>query len=244
MRRASHVPVGRVAADASLEKLRQLLTSNAPLEITSTGEIVEVGSTTAGKEKNDAIEWEKPKYIPSSKLAVTQWYENNKELYLTEIEAMRREFNDPNLMPRFLKDGRMYWVVRIKPNLGKDKQGKEYKTMEYTVLLVYDPDHPQARYGTSVKAYLARPTIQELDKLVARIPGIDPDKRYVPHTISDGAGGRYLCSAHYNNLSSSIKEGVASAVSSYRYAYRFLTVFELGIRYPRAWVDFHAHGVF
>lgn len=64
-------------------------------------------------------------------------------LYNAEVAAMRKEFNDPNMQPHFMSDGRMYWLVKTRPNLGRG-----FNTMTYTMKLVYDPDHPKVRYSS------------------------------------------------------------------------------------------------
>ena len=153
---------------------------------------------------------------------------------------MRKEFNNPNLQPKFMNDGRMYWVVNTKPNLGRDENGREYNTMKYKLLLVYDADHPKVRYGSSVKVYPVSPSIDELQSYVNRLPGVTP--KNVPHTLVDSTGARYLCTADTSNVSDDITRGITSAVTSYRFAVRWLTIFELGIRDPKTWAKFQRHG--
>lgn len=172
--------------------------------------------------------------------SASQWYETNKDLYNAEVAAMRKEFNNPNLQPKFMNDGRMYWVVNTKPNLGRDENGREYNTMKYKLLLVYDADHPKVRYGSSVKVYPVSPSIDELQSYVNRLPGVTP--KNVPHTLVDSTGARYLCTADTSNVSDDITRGITSAVTSYRFAVRWLTIFELGIRDPKTWAKFQRHG--
>ena len=148
---------------------------------------------------------------------------------------MRREFNDPTLEPKFMKDGRMYWVVNTTPNLGPG-----FKTMRYKLLLVYDSDHPRKRYGSSVRVYLISPSIEELQAIVNHLPDVSP--KYIPHTLLDSSGTRYLCTADTSNVCADLSKGVTSAVTSYRFAYRWLMIFELGIRDPETWAKFQGHG--
>ena len=54
-----------------------------------------------------------PKTIVSA--PVQQWYKTNKALYNAEVAAMRKEFNDPNMQPHFMSDGRMYWLGEDPP---------------------------------------------------------------------------------------------------------------------------------
>ena len=152
---------------------------------------------------------------------------------------MRKEFNDPNMQPHFMSDGRMYWLVKTRPNLGRG-----FNTMTYTMKLVYDPDHPKVRYSSSVKPYLVSPTLGELQKIVNMLPHIPLDadgKKLIPHTLTDNRGERYICSSDVADVHAE-DTYTTSAVTSFRFAYRWLMVFELAIRKPEAWKDFQAHG--
>ncbi|WP_417074511.1 hypothetical protein [Hominenteromicrobium sp.] len=188
-------------------------------------------------EKTDGKKSIIPKTIVSA--PVQQWYKTNKALYNAEIAAMRKEFNDPNMQPHFMSDGRMYWLVKTRPNLGRG-----FNTMTYTMKLVYDPDHPKVRYSSSVKPYLVSPTLGELQKIVNMLPHIPLDadgKKLIPHTLTDNRGERYICSSDVADVHAE-DTCTTSAVTSFRFAYRWLMVFELAIRKPEAWKDFQAHG--
>lgn len=236
----SVIPKAVVSADSELDKLRDLLTSGRDLEIDSGGRIVAVGSSNNHAVTENTNNQVKAKTIPKAVVSASQWYETNKDLYNAEVAAMRKEFNNPNLQPKFMNDGRMYWVVNTKPNLGRDENGREYNTMKYKLLLVYDADHPKVRYGSSVKVYPVSPSIDELQSYVNRLPGVTP--KNVPHTLVDSTGARYLCTADTSNVSDDITRGITSAVTSYRFAVRWLTIFELGIRDPKTWAKFQRHG--
>ena len=237
----SVIPKAIVSENSELDELRNLLTSGRELEIDSGGRIIAAGSTPNNDASESASSAEgKAKTIPKAIVSAPQWYETNKDLYNAEVAAMRREFNSPNLKPKFLSDGRMYWVVNTKPNLGCDESGNPYKTMTYKLLLVYDADHPKVRYGSSVKVYPIKPTIDDLQRIVNRLPGVTP--KNIPHTLIDSDGIRYLCTADTRNVSADISRGITSAVTSYRFAYRWLSIFELGIRNPEAWARFQRHG--
>ena len=232
----SVIPKAVVSADSELDKLRDLLSSGRELEIDSGGRIVAVGSTSnkSALESSNSTQV-KAKTIPKAVVSAPQWYETNRDLYNAEVAAMRKEFNNPTLEPKFMSDGRMYWVVNTTPNLGPG-----FKTMHYKLLLVYDPDHPKVRYGSSVKVYPVTPSIDDLQTIVNRLPGVSP--KNIPHTLIDGSGGRYLCTADTTNVSDDLSRGVTSAVTSYRFAYRWLMIFELGIRDPKTWAKFQRHG--
>ena len=231
----SIIPPSVLSADGELDKLRDLLTSGRDLEIDSGGRIVDAGNSCNHTAAENSSNQAKAKAIPEAVLSAAQWYETNKDLYNAEIAAMRKEFNNPNLQPKFMDDGRMYWVVTAKPNLGR-----EYTTMKYKLLLVYDADHPKVRYGSSVKVYPVNPSINELQSYVNRLPSVTP--KNIPHTLVDSTGARYLCTADTTNVSDDITRGITSAVTSYRFAFRWLTIFELGIRDPATWAKFQRHG--
>ena len=236
----SVIPNAVVSTESELDKLRDLLMSGCTLEIDPGGRIVAAEMDDNNTVVEDSNTTTKAKTIPKAIVSASQWYETNKDLYNAEVAAMRKEFNNPYLQPKFMNDGRMYWVVNTKPNLGKDENGKEYKTLKYKLLLVYDADHPKVRYGSSVKVYLVSPSIYELQSYVNRLPGVMP--KNIPHTLVDSAGVRYLCTADTLNVSDDIMRGITSAVTSYRFAFRWLTIFELGIRDPATWAKFQRHG--
>lgn len=193
---------------------------------------------TETPEKTDGKKSIIPKTIVSAPVQ-QQWYKTNKALYNAEVAAMRKEFNDPNMQPHFMSDGRMYWLVKTRPNLGRG-----FNTMTYTMKLVYDPDHPKVRYSSSVKPYLVSPTLGELQKIVNMLPHIPLDadgKKLIPHTLTDNRGERYICSSDVADVHAE-ETCTTSAVTSFRFAYRWLMVFELAIRKPEAWKDFQAHG--
>jgi len=178
-----------------------------------------------------------PKVIPKTNVAAPQWYQTNPALYQAEIAAMRKELNNPTLQPRFMADGRMYWLVKCRPNIGP-----EFRTQEYTLALIYDADHPSCRYGSSIKVYIVDPTMRQLQEWVNKIPGLSP--RTIPRTLKDKDGFLYLCSVNSSDTSSNLSTGATSAVTSFRYAYRYLNILEGGVRDPEGlWKDFHQHGV-
>lgn len=95
-----------------------------------------------------------------------------------------------------------------------------------------------------MKPYLVSPTLGELQKIVNMLPHIPLDadgKKLVPHTLTDNRGERYICSSDVADVHAE-DTCTTSAVTSFRFAYRWLMVFELAIRKPEAWKDFQAHG--
>lgn len=234
------------AAKSELDRVYDLLTSGEDLQMNPDGTL---SPASAPKKRAKPAPGSEPKapvktkkeIIPHTVVSapVQQWYKTNKALYDAEVAAMRKEFNDPNMQPHFMSDGRMYWLVKTRPNLGRG-----FNTMTYTMKLVYDPDHPKVRYSSSVKPYLVSPTLGELQKIVNMLPHIPLDadgKKLIPHTLTDNRGERYICSSDVADVHAE-DTCTTSAVTSFRFAYRWLMVFELAIRKPEAWKDFQAHG--
>lgn len=227
-----HTVVSAPEKDTVGDLIEQLHKEPEPLPEEQHEEKAETPEKTGGKKSII------PKTIVSAPVQ-QQWYKTNKALYNAEIAAMRKEFNDPNMQPHFMSDGRMYWLVKTRPNLGRG-----FNTMTYTMKLVYDPDHPKVRYSSSVKPYLVSPTLGELQKIVNMLPHIPLDadgKKLIPHTLTDNRGERYICSSDVADVHAE-DTCTTSAVTSFRFAYRWLMVFELAIRKPEAWKDFQAHG--
>lgn len=227
-----HTVVSTPEKDTVGDLIEQLHKEPEPLPEEQPEEKAETPEKTDGKKSII------PKTIVSAPVQ-QQWYKTNKALYNAEVAAMRKEFNDPNMQPHFMSDGRMYWLVKTRPNLGRG-----FNTMTYTMKLVYDPDHPKVRYSSSVKPYLVSPTLGELQKIVNMLPHIPLDadgKKLIPHTLTDNRGERYICSSDVADVHAE-DTCTTSAVTSFRFAYRWLMVFELAIRKPEAWKDFQAHG--
>lgn len=227
-----HTVVSAPEKDTVGDLIEQLHKEPEPLPEEQLEEKAETPEKTDGKKSII------PKTIVSAPVQ-QQWYKTNKALYNAEVAAMRKEFNDPNMQPHFMSDGRMYWLVKTRPNLGRG-----FNTMTYTMKLVYDPDHPKVRYSSSVKPYLVSPTLGELQKIVNMLPHIPLDadgKKLIPHTLTDNRGERYICSSDVADVHAE-DTCTTSAVTSFRFAYRWLMVFELAIRKPEAWKDFQAHG--
>lgn len=227
-----HTVVSAPEKDTVGDLIEQLHKEPEPLPEEQPEEKAETPEKTDGKKSII------PKTIVSAPVQ-QQWYKTNKALYNAEVAAMRKEFNDPNMQPHFMSDGRMYWLVKTRPNLGRG-----FNTMTYTMKLVYDPDHPKVRYSSSVKPYLVSPTLGELQKIVNMLPHIPLDadgKKLIPHTLTDNRGERYICSSDVADVHAE-NTCTTSAVTSFRFAYRWLMVFELAIRKPEAWKDFQAHG--
>ncbi len=236
----------------SMDSYNQVKTSVVPKGIVSTrsvselidemrGETAQEGLSDNGFEDEynlDGEEPEKPKIVPKAVVSSKQWYESNPDLFMAEKAAMY-DYQGNRAKFGVMRDGRAYWRVRCQPAIaGKDKRS----CRAYDIVLVYDNDHPQARYGSSVKAYLIRPTITDLQEIVNKTPGVSP--KNIPHVLRDPNGELYLCSADTSNVSTSLDSsgGITSAATSLRFALRWINIFELGLLDPVTWGKFQGHG--
>lgn len=222
------VPPVSVAAD-DLDRLSAMLSGSEPLVLHNDGTL----GTEADEPVDDWAPAEK-KTIPKTTTAATgQWYERDPQLMQAEIAAMRREFGNPAMRPHFMEDGTMYWLINDTPNLGPG-----YHCPTYTLALVYDKDHPRAMYGTSVHVVPMSPGFREMQ---ARVNRSAATPKTIPHTVTYD-GNRCLCTTETAKVSTDKRKGVTSAVTSFRYAHRWLTIFELGLRHPATWRKFHGEG--
>lgn len=179
-----------------------------------------------------------PKLVPKAVVSADQWYEKNPDLLTAEKAAMY-DFQGKRAKFCILKDGRACWLVHCQPSIaGRDKR----YCRAYDIALIYDNDHPQARYGSSVKAYLLNPTVDQLQDIVNRTSGVSP--KNIPHLLRDGNGELYLCSVDPRDVSTSLDSagGITSAATSLRFALRWINIFELGLIDPVTWGKFQRHG--
>ena len=164
--------------------------------------------------------------------AATQWYQTNPALQKAEIKAMADIHPDAKM--GYLPNGRMYWTVRIHPVVcGKRK--------DWTLLAVYDPDHPQKRWGGSVKFYPVKPNYNEMMQLVNQ-SHVTP--KTIPHLLRDEDNQIYMCTQDRNNIRDGQHKGelVTTAAACLRFAMRWITVFELGLIDQKTWSLFQEHG--
>ena len=164
--------------------------------------------------------------------APEQWYMKNPALQRAEIAAMADI--KPDAQCGFRADGKMYWVINLNPVVCG-------KRCHWTLLAVYDDDHPQKRWGGSVKFYPVKPNVQEMQAMVAR-SRVTP--KTIPHLLKDEQGQLYMCTQDRNRIEAGVNKGdrVDTAASCLRYAMRWITVFELGLIDQRTWTLFQDHG--
>lgn len=148
--------------------------------------------------------------VPEGKLASFYWYDNNRELYHSEIEAMRLFF--PSFRLDKEADGRLSWLGQVSPGL--------IGSNTYTLHAVYDHDHPSNNtYGGSVKVYCVDPDLEELARQL--VPG-----KSIPHTLRDSRNAMYICTAQKSDFHASRNKSTTAA-SALSWAVKWLSVFEL-----------------
>ena len=172
-------------------------------------------------------------FKPVDKAVVaTEWYQTNPQLQKLEIKAMADIRPDAKM--GYLPNGKMYWTIRIHPVVcGKRK--------DWTLLAVYDSDHPQQRWGGSVKFYPVKPNYDEMMKMVNR-SNVTP--KTIPHLLRDEDNQIYMCTQDRNNIEAGHNKGekVTTAAACLRFAMRWITVFELGLIDQKTWSLFQKHG--
>ena len=172
-------------------------------------------------------------FKPVDKAVVaSEWYRTNPQLQKLEIKAMADIHPDAKM--GYLPNGKMYWQVRIHPVVCGQRK-------DWTLLAVYDSDHPQQRWGGSVKFYPVKPNYNEMMQLVNR-SSVTP--KTIPHLLRDEDNQIYMCTQDRNNIFASHEKGgkVTTAAACLRFAMRWITVFELGLIDQKTWSLFHEHG--
>ena len=149
--------------------------------------------------------------IQHGKLAA-QWYETNPNLLEAEKAAMRKFFPKFTLGtyydPNSYYHGCLYWRGKLKPNMMDD--------IEWDVMALYMPNHPQAMMGSSVHVYLIEPTLRQVRDAL----GFHPH-----HLLTDQDGSQYLCTTRAEDVS--VGNYVTTAVQSLAWADKWLMALEL-----------------
>ncbi|QUO35810.1 hypothetical protein KFE16_04540 [Clostridiaceae bacterium Marseille-Q4149] len=184
--------------------------------------------------------------VPSGMLGTQQWYsqpEMQQQLQL-EMEVMKPHVGEIKwgVNVGTLPDGRMYWKIRqpIKAERANGR-GTLYNSV-YDIMLVYEPDHPKGKWGTSVHAYLKAPN--DLTWLQSRVNRSPRTPKNIPHVLTDNEGNKYLCTAHYNDFGTSYNDprGVPTAKTALLCAIKWLHNFECGLLSQEHWNLFQQHG--
>ena len=149
-----------------------------------------------------------------------QWYEQDKELYNLEIEAMSRAY--PEACMGFLQDKTMYWNVPIHTQHGK-----------WTVLIVYDCDYMQLPrtdfYG--IKVYPFEPSYEKMKSIVNNSK-VYPNR--IPHTYLD-QNGKVCLDVITARMVNNRNDRCFTAAKWVSFVVRWYTYFEAGIKDPKIW---------
>ena len=212
------IPKGKLAEDdavlkAKREALKKKLLEGGKITLKSNG------SVTDEKGKDSTIS------IPKGKLA-SQWYEKDPELLEMEKIAMAKAF--PNFKLDKLDDGRLYWYGELVPGIYETKFNER---LTYSVMAVYNNNHPQQVMGSSVRIY---PVLPDVNDLINKC-GFRPY-----HLLRDSANNLYLCTNEAGNVSTG--STVTSAASVLGWAVKWLMAYELVLTGDLPVETFNRHG--
>jgi len=209
------IPKGKLADDAALkakrEALKQKLLQGGKVTIKPTGNVTQGGDSSIT--------------IPKGKLAA-QWYEEKPALLEMEKIAMHKSF--PSFTLDKLDDGRLYWMGTLNVGIYETKFNTP---KEYTVMAVYNNNHPQQTMGSSVRIY---PVLPDVDDLIHEC-GFRPF-----HLLSDSNSNLYLCTNEADNVS--VGTTTTSAASVLAWAVKWLMAYELVLTGDLAKDVFNRHG--
>lgn len=165
--------------------------------------------------------------IDSNVKLAYQWYEEDPELLEMEKFAVKQAFNGFELGK--LDDGRLYWIGTIEPGI---YETKFHQKRVYTIMAVYQNNHPNQEMGSSIHVYPVDPDIDE----IKRECGFRPY-----HLLTDSAGENYLCT----NEAGNVKTGrtVTTAATVIAWAVRWFMSYELVLTGELTKEQFCTHGV-
>lgn len=213
------IPKGKLATDdaalkAKREALKKKLLEGGKITLKQDG-----GVTDGSGSQNSTIS------IPKGKLAA-QWYEKNPMLLEAEKAAMAKCF--PHFTLDKLDDGRLYWMGELTPGIYETKFDQR---MTYTVMAVYNNNHPQQIMGSSVRIY---PVLPDVDDLIQKA-GFRPF-----HLLRDSSDNLYLCTNEADNVATG--NTVTTAASVLAWAVKWLMSYELVLTGDLPKEIFNQHG--
>lgn len=214
------IPKGRLAEDDAVLKKAQREALKKRLVEGKTIKLKQNGSVTDEKGADSSI------IAPPGKLAASQWYEREPELLEMEKVAMNKAF--PGFTLDRLDDGRLYWIGDLTPGVYETKFGQR---LTYTVMAVYNNNHPQQVMGSSVRVYPVSPTIDELINLCGFRPF---------HLLRDSVDNLYLCTNEADNVQTGTT--VTSAASVLGWAVKWFLAYELVLTGDLPKETFNRHG--
>lgn len=217
------IPKGKLADDDAALKarraaLKEKLLSGKTVTIKPTGNVMD------DKGSDSSIS------IPPGKLAANQWYE--KDPGLLEQEKVAMEMCFPHFKLDKLDDGRLYWMGELNPGIYETKYNQ---SRSYTVMAVYNNNHPYQQMGSSVRVYPMLPDAEDLCKELYRKTGQHPF-----HLLRDSIGERYLCTN--NAEDQKVGSTVTTAASVLAWAVKWLMSYELVLTDDLDVKIFNQHG--
>ena len=215
------IPKGKLAADdaalkAKREALKKKLMGGEKITLKGDGNVT--GESSA---KDATIS------IPKGKLAA-QWYESNPALLEAEKAAMAKCF--PNFELGKLEDGRLYWTGELAPGVYETKFGRK---KSYTVMAVYQNNHPVQQMGSSVFVY---PVLPDADDLIKDGPFC------IAHMLYDSVREKYICTANADDIK--VGNTNTTAASVLAWAVKWLLAYELVLTGEATAEEFRTHGLF
>lgn len=213
------IPKGKLAENDEILRAKREALKKKLLE---GGRIVLNGDGNVTNENSDSTTI----CIPKGKLAAEQWYEKDPELLEMEKLAMNQFF--PGFSLDKLDDGRLYWIGTLSPGI---YETKFHEKLSYTVMAVYNNNHPQQIMGSSVRVY---PVLPDVDDLIERC-GFRPY-----HLLRDSNNNLYLCTNEADNVQ--VGSTTTSAASVLAWAVRWLMSYELVLTGDLSKEDFCTHG--
>lgn len=154
---------------------------------------------------------------------MVQWYECNRQLYDEEIRYMAE--NMPHAMHGFLPNGNMYSIIETHPIISGQRK-------DWTLLAVYDSDHPHRRWGGSVKFYPIKPNYEEM---LRRVNNSNVTPNSIPHLLRDETNQIYISAVNHEQI-------VINATTALANVMRWISMFEIGLTNQNIWSVFCGTG--
>ena len=152
-----------------------------------------------------------------------QWYINDPNFRAREIAAVQ-SFS-PNAKFGFLPDSRMYWLIPVSPVINNNKQ-------RWMIKIIYDQNHPERKIGGSIRVYIINPQYTEIMEMIKEAT-ISP--KVIPHCIMDSEGLLIDIFWERNQTQYQIVKSATSAICG---AFRWISVFNLGLKDQETWTLF------
>lgn len=182
--------------------------------------------------------------VPQSKLGAVQWYtrpEMQQQLAF-EKAGMLKYIGTPKWGENCgtLDDGRMFFKVRQRIRADR-RDGTPLYNEIYDLMLVYQPNHPNEEWGTSIHVYpIGHNNVERMQK---RVDESERTPKDINHLLTDDDGFFYLCTSQVDDFGTSYydKRGVPTAETALLVACKWLHNFECGLLSQKHWNKFQEH---